>query len=50
MAGGRGSRMMPLTKRHPKPLLHVRNKPILEHILLKAKSEGFRKFIFQSIT
>ena len=46
MAGGRGSRMMPLTKRLPKPLLHVRNKPILEHILLKAKSEGFRKFIF----
>ena len=46
MAGGRGKRMMPYTKNYPKPLLTLGDKPILEHILLKAKSEGFGQFIF----
>ncbi len=45
MAGGKGKRMMPHTKTCPKPLLHVGGKPILEHILLKARSEGFNNFI-----
>jgi dTDP-glucose pyrophosphorylase len=31
MAGGRGERMMPLTAKVPKPMLHVGPKPILEH-------------------
>ena len=46
MAGGKGRRMLPYTKNYPKPLLTLVDKPILEHILLKAKSEGFNKFIF----
>ena len=46
MAGGKGTRMMPYTENSPKPLLPFGNKPILEHILLKAKSEGFNQFIF----
>ena len=37
--------MMPLTLNKPKPLLRVKNKPILEHIILKAKEQGFEKFI-----
>lgn len=45
MAGGKGKRMMPHTKTCPKPLLPVGGKPILEHILLKARSEGFNSFI-----
>ena len=45
MAGGKGKRMMPHTKTCPKPLLPVGGKPILEHILLKARSEGFNNFI-----
>ena len=45
MAGGKGKRMMPHTKKCPKPLLPVGGKPILEHILLKARSEGFNNFI-----
>ena len=36
---------MPLTLNKPKPLLRVKNKPILEHIILKAKDQGFEKFI-----
>ena len=31
MAGGRGQRLMPLTANTPKPMLHVGDKPILEH-------------------
>lgn len=31
MAGGRGQRLMPLTQDTPKPMLHVGDKPILEH-------------------
>ena len=46
MAGGKGRRMLPYTKKCPKPLLQFSNKPILEHILIKAKSEGFNNFIF----
>jgi dTDP-glucose pyrophosphorylase len=33
MAGGRGSRLSPLTDHIPKPLLKVGDKPILEHVM-----------------
>lgn len=44
MAGGRGSRMMPFTRNCPKPMLLVDGKPMLEHILVRAREEGFRQF------
>jgi len=44
MAGGRGSRMMPHTRACPKPMLSVDGKPMLEHILIRARSDGFRRF------
>ena len=44
IAGGKGERLMPLTKKTPKPMLKIKKKPILEHIILKAKKEGFKKF------
>lgn len=45
VAGGRGKRMMPLTKSMPKPLLEYSGVPLLERILLKLKSEGFKNII-----
>ena len=45
MAGGRGSRLRPLTDRIPKPMLCVGDKPMLEHIIIKAKNDGFQDFI-----
>lgn len=33
MAGGRGSRLLPLTEKVPKPLLKVGNKSIIEHLI-----------------
>lgn len=44
MAGGFGRRLMPHTENCPKPMLAVNGKPILEHILIKAKQEGFLHF------
>ena len=45
MAGGMGTRLSPETDDCPKPLLKVSNKPILEHIIERAKDEGFKNFI-----
>ena len=44
MAGGFGKRLYPITKNIPKPMVKVKNKPILEHIILNARNEGFYKF------
>ena len=44
MAGGKGRRLLPQTENCPKPLLPVGGKPMLEHIILRAKAEGFRRF------
>lgn len=44
MAGGLGTRLRPLTEECPKPLLRVSGRPMLEHIIRRAKAEGFRRF------
>ena len=44
MAGGRGKRLMPLTKDCPKPLIKVNGKPLLEIILEQCIDAGLRKF------
>lgn len=45
MAGGKGSRLSPLTSVLPKPLLPINNKPIISHILEKFKKNGVKNFI-----
>lgn len=45
MAGGRGARLHPLTEHCPKPLLPVGGKPMLEHIIERAKGEGITRFV-----
>ncbi|HLA73886.1 MAG TPA: nucleotidyltransferase family protein [Steroidobacteraceae bacterium] len=45
MAGGRGTRLLPHTQDCPKPLLPVNGKPMLEHIVERAKAEGFHHFV-----
>ena len=44
MAGGFGSRLKPYTENVPKPMIEVKGKPMLEHIIDKAKLSGFSKF------
>lgn len=45
MAGGQGSRLRPHTENCPKPLLRVAGKPMLEHIIERAKADGFQQFV-----
>lgn len=45
MAGGMGTRLRPHTENCPKPLLQVAGKPMLEHIIERAKLEGFSHFV-----
>ncbi|HTQ63445.1 MAG TPA: nucleotidyltransferase family protein [Puia sp.] len=42
MAGGRGERLLPLTKDIPKPLLKVGNKPIIEHNIDRLAQFGIK--------
>ncbi len=45
MAGGMGTRLLPYTKNLPKPLLPVAGRPMLEHIVNRAKLEGVNHFV-----
>lgn len=46
MVGGEGRRLRPYTEFCPKPMLPVEGRPILEHILERAASQGFRRLVF----
>jgi dTDP-glucose pyrophosphorylase len=43
MAGGRGTRLRPLTETTPKPMLRVAGRPILERIVLHLVGHGIRR-------
>lgn len=45
MAGGEGRRLRPHTDHCPKPLLPVGGKPMLEHIIEHARTEGLHRFM-----
>jgi dTDP-glucose pyrophosphorylase len=45
MSGGLGTRLRPFTEDCPKPMLPVGGKPMLEHIIERARSEGFHHFV-----
>ena len=42
MAGGFGTRLRPLTEKLPKPLAHVANRPMMEHVVRLLAKEGIR--------
>jgi dTDP-glucose pyrophosphorylase len=48
MAGGFGTRLLPLTENKPKPLLEVGNTPILEKILIRFIKAGFHNFFIST--
>jgi dTDP-glucose pyrophosphorylase len=45
MAGGKGVRLRPHTENCPKPMLRVGDKPMLQHIIERARDEGFCQFL-----
>jgi dTDP-glucose pyrophosphorylase len=48
MAGGKGTRLQPLTENIPKPMIKVAGRPILERIILHLVSYGIRR-VFLSV-
>jgi MurNAc alpha-1-phosphate uridylyltransferase len=44
-AAGRGERLLPLTAHTPKPMLKIKNKPLLAYHLEKLSAEGFKRVI-----
>ena len=45
MAGGKGTRLRPYTENCPKPMLSVKGKPMMAHIVDQARVEGFSKVV-----
>ena len=45
LAAGEGSRMRPLTAKMPKVMLPVAGRPLLEHIILRAREAGLDSFV-----
>jgi len=45
LAAGRGTRMRELTEALPKPMLQVRGKPVLQHIIEGLRDAGLRDFL-----
>jgi dTDP-glucose pyrophosphorylase len=45
MAGGKGTRLRPFTENCPKPMVLLAGRPMLEHIIERAKQEGFTDFV-----
>lgn len=41
MAGGEGTRLRPLTSNQPKPMMHLANRPMMEHIVRLLQRHGF---------
>lgn len=45
MAGGKGVRLRPHTDNCPKPMLPVGGKPMMEHIIERARMDGIERFV-----
>jgi len=48
MAGGFGKRLMPLTKKIPKPMLPIKGKPILQITLENLKLQNFKQILIST--
>ena len=45
LCGGKGERLRPITNNLPKPLIEIKNKPILHYIIEHLKKYGIEQYI-----
>jgi len=45
LAAGNGTRLRPVSAGLPKPLVQFRGRPILEHVILRARQAGIDEFV-----
>ena len=45
LAGGRGTRLKPLTDTRPKPMVEIRGKPFLAYQIEQLRDQGFKKIL-----
>jgi len=45
LCGGKGTRLMPVTEKIPKPLFHIGDRPILWHVMKLYAAKGHKDFI-----
>jgi NDP-sugar pyrophosphorylase family protein len=45
LAGGKGKRLLPLTKNIPKPMAIVNNVPFLSYLIYALKKKGIKKIL-----
>lgn len=45
LAAGKGTRMLPFTKKTPKPLIHINKKPFIDYTISNIKTAGFHDIV-----
>jgi NDP-sugar pyrophosphorylase family protein len=45
LAGGRGTRLRPLTLTRPKPMVEIQGKPFLEYQIEQLRQQGFKRVL-----
>lgn len=45
LSAGRGERLRPLTDRCPKPMLMLKNKPLIEHLIIQLREAGITRMV-----
>ncbi len=45
LAGGKGTRLLPLTTDKPKPMIEFHGKPFLEYLIEMLREQGFKRFL-----
>ena len=48
LAGGKGTRLSEYTKKIPKPMVEIKNRPIIMHIMKHYADYGFKDFVIAS--
>jgi len=48
LAGGRGTRLQPLTDKVPKPMINIMNKPLLERTMIRLREIGISEIVISS--